>query len=223
MPPEHARSFGGGLTETALSPIVVVALALAIILLLLLPRKYAVYPLFVLVLLVTLGQQLIIFGVHLYIFRILILFGCFRILWAKLTSQARVFVGGINSIDRAFFWCVLVQAIAVVLLSLNSEAVINQVAFLLDSLGGYFLLRYLIQDEKDICRTVKCFAVLALILGVCMMREQFTLNNIFSLIGGHGTPEIREGRIRLTLDGVTMTCRKPPYASASPGSTSRIP
>ncbi len=42
-------------------------------------------------------------------------------------------------------------------------------AFLLQAFGGYFVLRYLIQDEDDIARAAKALAVAAVILGVCML------------------------------------------------------
>src|ERR1700693_2647731 len=120
MPPEHELTFGGGLSETAISPVVMVAMILAIILILVLPRKYARVPLLFIVFLVPMGEQLVLGGVHLFVFRVVILFGCFRLICARFTSRATVFTGGLNSIDRTFFWCIICQAVAVILLFLKT-------------------------------------------------------------------------------------------------------
>jgi hypothetical protein len=196
MPEEHARSFAGGATATTLDPIVLIAMILAVILILALPRKYVMAPLFFMLFLVPVGEQVYVAGVHWYVFRIFILFGLFRMLWTKITAQTGVLPGGFNSVDRAFFWCSICEACAVTLLFLSGNAVINQVGFLWDSLGGYFLLRFLLRDEEDIYRAIKCFAFIALIIGICMVWEHLTLQNVFGWIGGTTTPEIREGRVR---------------------------
>jgi len=196
MIPEHAKTFGGGATESAIHPIVLVAMILAIILLLVLPRKYAIVPLLFIAFLVPVGQVIILGGVHLFVLRIVILFGCMRLIFFKMTSQESLLAGGFNSVDHVFLWCVLCQGIASILLFLNGVALVNQLGFLLDFIGGYFLFRFLIHDQEDIFRAVKCLAVLALILAVCMVREHFTMQNVFGYIGGAFVPEVREGRVR---------------------------
>jgi hypothetical protein len=196
MPPEHLRVFGGGASETLLDPVVAIAMIIAIILVLTLPKKYVIVPLFVMLFLVPLGEQMVVGGVHLYVFRIVILFGLFRMLLTKLAAGNTLFAGGFNSVDRAFLWCTVCQVLAVIVLFLSTEALINQLGFLLDYLGGYALLRFLLQDEQDLYRALKCFAVLALIIGVCMVWERFTLRNVFGLIGGIASPEVRDGRAR---------------------------
>ncbi len=92
----------------------------------------------------------------------------------------------------------MAQAVATSLLYMDSGALINQLGVLIDFLGGYFLLRALIQDETDIYITLKCLAFLCVVLGICMVREQLTLQNIFGTLGGGARlhPEVREGKIR---------------------------
>ena len=196
MPPEHARTFAGGATETSLAPIVLIAMIIAILLILVLPRKYALVPLFFVLLLVPVEQQVVLGGVHLFVSRILILFGLFKMFLTKLISHGDLAGGGFNSIDRAFLGCSLCQAAAAVLLFRSTDAFVNQSGLLLDFVGGYFLLRFLIQDEEDIFRVIKCFALVGLIVGVCMVGELYTLHNVFGSIGGRLIPDIREGRIR---------------------------
>jgi hypothetical protein len=178
-----------------LDPIVVVAMVFALILIVVLPRKWLMVPLFSMMFLVPLGEQLYIGGTHFYVFRILILVGLFRMLWTKMSGQTAL-PWGFNSVDRAFLWCSIFGACAVILLFLSGNALINQLGILLDTLGGYFLIRFLLQDEDDVFRAIKCLAFLALIIGICMSWEHLTLQNVFGWIGGATRPELREGKLR---------------------------
>lgn len=197
MPPDHPTVFGGGATETILHPIVLVAMILAAILTFLLPRKYVLVPFLFVTFLAPFGQQLVLGGVHWFVFRILILCGWVRLLAGKRTSRSGVLAGGINPVDRAFLWCTIVGALALILRFLEMAALINRCGFLLDYLGGYFLFRALIRDEKDIHRVIKCFALITLVVAIGMVIEQVKLVNVFGLLGGHQiVPEFREGRIR---------------------------
>jgi hypothetical protein len=196
MSPEHAKSFGGGAGSTLIHPIVLVGMILAIILILVLPRKYVMWPLFFMMFMVPVGEQLVAGGVHLFVSRILILFGLVRMGMSRSKPTENGVKRGMNSVDQAFLWCALCQAVAVILLFRTPDALVNQAGFILDYLGGYFLLRFLIQDEQDIQGAIKCFSVLAIILAVCMVQEQRTLQNVFGLIGGAPVPDLREGRVR---------------------------
>lgn len=195
--PEQSHFFGGGPTETVLSPIVLVAMLIAILLILVLPRKHIIIPVLVIAFLVPIGQSVYAVGVHWLVLRIITLVGLLRVLVIKFTSKKSPFAGGFNNIDKAFLICVIAQAIATPLQYMDSQAVVNQFGVLIDFLGGYFLLRGLIQDETDAYRTLKCLALLTVVLGFCMVREQLVLQNIFGQIGlGRMVPEIREGKIR---------------------------
>ncbi|MHB8652844.1 MAG: hypothetical protein ACYDA9_03095 [Terriglobia bacterium] len=196
MPPDHAISFGGGATETTLNPFVLVAMALAIILVLVLPRKYAVLPLLLITFLVPLKQTVVVGGIHLFVSRIIILAGLVRLVGAKLASQDGVLTSGYNSIDNAFFWCMVSQSFAVMLLFRDTGALIYEGGFLLDNLGAYFIMRFFIRDEEGVYRALKCLALISLVLAVAMVIEQVKQVNVFSYIGGGAAVEIRDGKIR---------------------------
>ncbi len=196
MPPDMGRGFGGGASTTTMAPLVLVAMVIAVILILVLPRKYVIFPLLFLVFLVPTAEQLYVGGVHWFVSRILVLFGMLRIFWSAIATRTKVFSGGFNWIDRAFLWCTICQVCAVLLLFRSGDALINQVGFVWDFLGGYFLLRFLIQDEDDIYRAIKSLAWVALICGVCMVWERRTSQNIFGLIGAAYGPEVRDGLAR---------------------------
>jgi hypothetical protein len=195
--PAQSHYFGGGGTETVLSPIVLVAMLIAILLILLLARKYVIIPVLLIAFLVPVGQSVYAAGVHWVVLRIVILAGLLRVGAMKFSSKKPLLAGGFNKIDQAFLICVIAQAIATSLLYMDPQALVNQFGILIDFLGGYFLLRALIQDESDTFRTLKCMALLTVVLGLCMVREQVALQNIFGQIGlGRIVPEIREGKIR---------------------------
>jgi hypothetical protein len=87
---------------------------------------------------------------------------------------------------------------------MEMQAVIKSLGSLIDDLGWYFTLRFLIQDKEDIVRAVKLLVLVAAINSLGMINEQLTRQNYFwklvSSIRSDGTPmslaEIREGKIR---------------------------
>jgi hypothetical protein len=194
--PEHWR-FGGGPTETVLHPIVLVVMLITIILMLALSKKVASAAFLLSTFLIPLGQQVVIGEVHLFVGRIIIASGWVRMLTAKRGPGDRMLAGGWNSLDKFFLFYVIFRVIAISLLNLSASAIVNQVGFVWDFLGGYMLLRHLIRNDEDITQTIKWFACIAAILGICMIREQLTGTNLFGFLGGvRLVSEVREGRVR---------------------------
>lgn len=188
--------FGGGAAETTLSPVVLVAMLLAIVSILVLPRKFLVVPFLLIAFLVPSSQVLVLGGVHLFVVRIIILVGLGRMAAARFTGDVILLGGGLNTIDTVVLCWAFSRSLTFMLLYGQADAVVNQCAFLWDSLGGYFLLRFAIHDEEDICRATKVFALIAVIVAVCMVNEQRSMTNVFGSIGGRAIPEIREGKLR---------------------------
>ncbi len=196
MPPEHLN-FGGGPTETVLHPVVLIAMLVAILLILLLPRKYVIVPLLIPTLLLPARNEILVAGVHVFVFRIILGFGWIRLILIRLRSGMTLFAGGLNSVDGALSLWAVFHALAFMLLYMQPAAVINQFGFLWDTFGCYFLLRFLIQGEEDIDRAIMCLTVLAVIVAIGMVNEQLTRQNVFGFLGGvPSVSEIREGRIR---------------------------
>lgn len=179
-----------------MTPLVLAATILAAILVLILPRKYAFAPILVVTFLTPFGQQLTVDGLHFYVFRIIVFAGAVRLLRVRLSGE-HVFAGGINGLDRAFCLWALVRGMAFILLFRQGGALVNQIALWLDAFGGYFLIRYLLQDREDVLRATKVFALVAAVLALCMSYEYLTRVNVFSYVGGHTiVPWIRNGRVR---------------------------
>jgi len=192
MKPENYE-FGGGIPETIMHPAVIVAMLVTILLMLVLPRKYVVIPFLLCVFLVPRWTQLYVAGMHWTVMRIIVLPGIVRLARAKFQVA-----GGLNGIDKAFILWAICLGVCQVLLFPQGGMAIYQAAFWLQAFGGYFLLRYVIQDEEDIARAAKTLAVLAVILGACMLNERIHSVNVFGYLSGASflTPAVREGRVR---------------------------
>jgi hypothetical protein len=195
--PDQTHAFGGGISDTILSPIVLVAMLIAMILILVLPRKYILVPVLVSIILIPLGQQVYLIGVHWLVSRLITLCGLARIAVMKFRSKKDVSAGGFNAVDRAFLGCAICETIGFALQYMQAQALVNQFGILIDTLGAYCLMRVLIQNEKDIYRALKVLALLTVVLAGCMAREQATIKNVFGYLGGiQLVPEVREGKIR---------------------------
>lgn len=181
-----------------LHPLVLAAMLLAIFLIFLMPRKYVIVPLLFAGMLLPMGQVVVVGGVHFPVLRIVVLFAWVRLFRLKLSSRLGPLADRFNSIDRAFSLWAFFYAFAFVILWAQMPALINRLGFLIDAFGVYFLLRFLIQDDEDVRRVIKLFAVIAGIIALEMLSEQFTRQNIFGLVVGgvQSVPEVREGGIR---------------------------
>jgi len=197
VPQSHI--FGGGVTASVMTPAILVLLLVLGLLIFVLPRKFVIIPFLSGAFLIWLGAQFYFAGVHWLALRVLVLITLARMIISRPKGEdkgSRI-VDGLNEIDRAFLFCVLTQAICVLLLFRQTEALVNQLGFLIDFLGGYFALRFLIRAESDLYRALKWLAILSVILAVGMVIEQLKLINYFALVAGVvQTPEIREGKIR---------------------------
>jgi hypothetical protein len=196
---EQSHIFGGGAGASILSPAVAVLLVVFGVLILLLPRKFVILPFLSGAFLIWLGAQVYVGGVHWLALRILILLACARLVFSHPYGGVKPsrFGGGITSIDRAFLGYMLVQAACVMLLFQQTQAIVNQFGFLVDFVGGYFVIRFLIHDREDLYRALKCLACLSALLAFGMVIEQLRQINLFGMLAGIPvTPGVREGKIR---------------------------
>ncbi|MBZ5539506.1 MAG: hypothetical protein LAN61_03185 [Acidobacteriia bacterium] len=176
--------FGGGASETALNPLVAVAMVITIALICVLRRKYVIAPLLAAAFLIPMDQVIVVGPFHFMMLRVLILAGWIRLIWTKLSSKTEIFSGGMNGIDKAMILSTLIGGADIVLLWGSSGALINQLGNLYTVFGMYFLLRFLIRDEEDIERAIRVFAYVAAVIAVVMMTEQATGRNPYSFLGG---------------------------------------
>jgi hypothetical protein len=196
MEPQNIR-FGGGATETLMHPLVAVWLLIAIVLILVLPRKRAITPFLLAFFTISIEQVLVVGGVHFTALRILILAGLARMAIFRASSSGGVFAGKFNAVDRAVvLWTV--SALTIISFQwMDSQALVKNLGDFLDALGGYLVVRFLISDGEAVRRTMKVFAVICVIQGVCMVNEQIAHVNVFGLLGGIPLAvTVRDGHIR---------------------------
>ena len=188
MQPDNFK-FGGGPAETLLHPAVLAALLIAIPAILFLRRKYALAPVLLLAFLVPLGQQVVVGGVHITVLRIVILTGLIRMVSSK--------PGKLDTLDKLFLLWACIRAVAFLLLFTEMAALINQFGFLWDTVGGFLLLRFLVQGEEDVERLIRVLALISIILATCMFYERIWDVNVFGYLGGISiAPTVREGALR---------------------------
>lgn len=187
---------GGGVAASSMHPAVLLILLVALVLIVVLPRKYVVVPLLLAIFLTPFGQQLYISGAHFFVPRLLIIGGWFRLMFRRNGPKIEIASGGFNEVDKVLIFWAMCRASATFLEFMDKPALINQCGFLIDSLGGYFLLRALIWNDDDVARVVKTFAAIVSAFAVTMTIERAAGVNVFGYIGGRLSPFVRDGVIR---------------------------
>lgn len=181
----------GSAGETFITPLSIGILLVAAILIFALPRRYAIVPLLAAGLLISFRQDIIAFGLHFPILRILILIGLSRCLLRREFLSGRM-----TSLDKVVLGWAVCNAVAFSLLWGELGAVTNRLGFLCTNLGAYFLLRILIRDKAGVVRTIKVLAVIVAIIAPLMLAEHVTGHNGFTVVGARDLAEVREGSIR---------------------------
>lgn len=203
MPPAHLR-FGGGGAESAISPLVALWLLVAIVLILVLPRSKVITPFLLAFFTIPPGQVLVLGGFHFTALRILILAGLVRRMIFPKSALGGKYPGGFNGLDWVVvLWSISAQ-IAFFLEFPGQAALVQGLGVLLDTLGGYLVVRSFITDGETVRRTIKTLAAICAILGVTMINEQISHINVFGLLGGIGSGvTVRNGAVR---SSGTMGC-----------------
>jgi hypothetical protein len=194
MQPKNFQ-FGGGAAGTILHPLIALVMLFAIVSILLLPRRQAVAPFLLAFFSIPLGQVLVLGGVHFLMQQILILTVLVKMATFKGPAVERRFTGGFNALDKVV---VLWASSAFVIFSLQwmqTQAIVKSSADLLETLGGYLAVRFLVPDRAAFRCMLKALAAICMIQGACMLSEQFTHQNLLGFLGAFPS-EIREGHVR---------------------------
>ncbi len=200
MGPSHVK-FGGGVSESFLSPAVLLAVLIAGVLICVLPRNKAMVPFLVAGILIPMDQILLIGPAHFPMLRVLIVFGMFRIFKDKASRKVPLFTGGMNRLDITVILLTVFTALNGILLFREMGAVIYQLGNLYTVFGVYFLLRFLIRDDKDIVLAIQTFAYISFAVAAVMTYERATGHNPYAVLGGaeayqYATLAVRDGKIR---------------------------
>ena len=161
-------------------------------LLLVLPRRYALVPMLISGCYMTLGQVLIIGGLHFYLIRIIILFG-----WIRILIRKEIFSIKLASIDKVLVAWLMASCFLYILFGETNVETTERLGRVYNTIGIYFFVRAMIRDMDDIVFTVKMFGIIVIPLAVFFVVEYMTGKNPFSTFGGAPLlSEIRNGRVR---------------------------
>jgi hypothetical protein len=183
--------FGGGTQDSSVAPLAAVILLVAIVLMFCLPRKRIIIPFLAAGVLLPFGLNIVLLGLHFPALRLLVATGFLRFVLRRDIPVPRL-----NSIDKAFLFWALCNAIAFSILWRSMGAVTNRLGFLWTTLGTYFVVRFLIRDKDDVVRVIRTLAILMLVIAPCMLVEHFTQHNYFFVVGSSPLAAIRDGAIR---------------------------
>jgi len=172
---------------TAWTSLITVAL---VILIFLVPRKYVLLPFVVAACFVPAEQHALIFTLHFYVVRILVVAGILRIL---ARGEARCIRW--NRFDKLLMAWAVYESFAYILLHGDFQSVIWRSGQMLEILGLYWIARQSIRTWDDIRTLVRLFALSAILMVPFVALEWSTGRNPFSVLGRVGTP-YREGAYR---------------------------
>lgn len=177
---------------TVINNIGIALTLLMCILMLVLPRRYALLPVLVLTCYMSMGQQIVVAGLHFTMIRILVIFGWLRVLLRGEVGRIKL-----SGIDKALIWWTISGTVLYCLLWQTSEALINRSGYAYNALGLFFLFRILLKKREDIEQMSRMFALCMVVLAVLILGEKFSGRNIFAIFGGVSeTAVVRDGVIR---------------------------
>ena len=194
MAPKNLK-FGGGAADTILHPIVAVTLVIAILLILMVERKKIIIPFLLAFFTIPVGQVVVLAGVHFTALRFLILAVIWRRSFARKATSGPKFACGFNALDRIVVIWALLTLVMFYFQYFETQVLVKGLGDMVDTLGAYLALRFLVSDREVVWRMIKVLAVICVIQGICMMSEQITHQNVFNALGANN-PTIREGHVR---------------------------
>jgi len=147
-------------------------------------RQSAVRAVLVTAAFIPLGQQVLIFGLHFYFLRLLVLAGAVRIVTRHETVDFRLV-----RIDKLFLCWVLAGFVCGLLRGPSAETF----GIVYDSVGVYFLIRILTRDGQDILAHVRCLAFIGIAMAAFMLYEQLTHYDLFHVLGGVPAIAVQRG------------------------------
>lgn len=162
------------------------------LLFIILPRKYALAPVVFLMAFMTMGQRVVVADLDFTMVRLLAVFG-----WIRVIVRGEIRRLQFTQIDRITLVWGLVSIVAYTILWKSSGAFINRLGMLYNTMGMYFLFRFIVRDLEDAKRLFRISAVFVLPVAAAMLYEHQTRHNVFAAFGGvQPVTALREGTLR---------------------------
>lgn len=171
-----------------INPLALILVVVGGLILLCSSRQNGLKALLGVAILVPLGQQIMLFGLHFMFFRILIAVGIMRVV---LRGEASDF--HLNKIDKLFIFWALTEIVCGLFRGIKAE----HFGMAYDDLGIYFLVRILAREPEDVLGPLRFLCVISLVVAGVMLFEAATHRNPFSVMGGVPLVDfIRNGKAR---------------------------
>ncbi len=156
------------------------------------PRRWAIVPLLVGTVYMTVGQAIQIGPASFTVIRLLVVVGFIRV-----KTRGEHVIGGFRTLDRAMIWWAVIAAITSVFHKNPSSNLISMLGNSYDYLGLFFLMRIFISSMEDFVEIAKVLLVLLIPLALEMINEKITGRNAFSIFGYvTEMATVRGGKIR---------------------------
>ena len=179
-------------SDLSLNPLNSALAAMTFILVILLPRRFAMMPIFAALCIFPIGQSLEIAGLHFYLFRLTLL-----------VSLTRVLVRG-ELVSAS--WCMLDTLVLLwmtAFIAIGSishpgwDSFITRGGITFDWLVSYTVARSLLRYRVDFILQIFFLAIILIPLSIAMTVEHVTGKNAFAVLGGvNEISQFREGQIR---------------------------
>src|SRR5579863_5992452 len=161
-------AFGGGAQETTIHPLIAAYLGLVMLLVVFLPRRMAIAPFLFAFFTIPVGQVVVLGPFHFTALRILILAGLMRLTFSRRLPSDRF-----ERMDWAVvLWSISAAVCACLEWRLQTGEVVRQAGGLVDTLGGFLVVRFLIPDTEAMRRTFKTLAEICTVFAMTMVIEQ---------------------------------------------------
>jgi hypothetical protein len=160
--------------------------------LILLPRRFAMVPILLLVCYMTMGDRIVVAGLNFPMIRILLMFG-----WLRLVVRREVGRFRWISTDSIIIAWALMRTVDYTLVRGTSTAFVNRLGYAYNIIGCYFLFRCLLRNRADVLQALRQLTVLIVPLAVLIMAERILRRNAFAAFGGVPLiPQVRDGVLR---------------------------
>jgi hypothetical protein len=178
--------------QTTLHPLALLVILLAAAAIMIVPRRWAVVPLFVVGCFVAPAQRVVIASLDFNLLRLMVVFG-----WARVFTRAEFKGIRWQRLDAAMVLWAVSGTVAYTALHGEASALIFKLGASFDALGMYFLFRCLLRGWEDMDKAVLALIVISVPVSCAFLFEAATATNLFAFFGGvPPTTMVRDGRLR---------------------------
>ncbi len=190
---ENLRIANEYANSSYLHPLVALLLAVIIPMILVRSRKAVLVSMLIVMNFVTSAQRISLAGVDLPIMRIVIILAVFRIIM----TREYLWIKPLN-LDVVIVIQMVISAIDGFLRTPSFSEMVYDVSTLIDSLGGYLIVRTMIRDREDFLAMVRALMWISFPIVLLFIAERLTGRNPMASFGGVAAYTwIREGKMRV--------------------------